>query len=58
MINGLTTMHHDDQRAFTTEKIDEELKEGVDGKGLRNGQPPYRSPSTLSVGSTDLVNVA
>lgn len=27
-------MHHDDERPFAAKKIDEELEEGVDGKGL------------------------
>ena len=34
VMNGLASVHHDYERAFTTEEVDEELKEGIYGKGL------------------------
>ena len=36
MRDGGSAMHHDDQRSFTAEEVDEELKKGVKGEGLVN----------------------
>jgi hypothetical protein len=36
MANGLTTVHHDYEGSFTTEKIDQKLEEGIDRKGLNH----------------------
>lgn len=34
MFSRGTAVHHDDERALSTEEIDEQLEEGVDGEGL------------------------
>lgn len=34
MVDRLSTVHHDNEGAFTTEEVDKELEEGVDGKRL------------------------
>lgn len=34
VVDRLAAMHHDDQRAFTPNKVDEQLEEGIYGKGL------------------------
>lgn len=35
MVDRRPTVHHDDEGAFTTEEVDKELEEGVDGKRLQ-----------------------
>ena len=39
-------MHHNDERALTTKEVDKELEEGINGKGLINGQTSIQEGST------------
>jgi len=36
MVYWLSAVHHDDQGTFAAKEIDEQLEEGIDGKGLLN----------------------
>jgi len=46
MTLGLSTVHHNDQGPFSAKKVDEKLKEGVDGECLDDGLPA--APVTTS----------
>lgn len=35
MVDRRPTVHHDNEGAFTTEEVDEQLEEGIDGKRLQ-----------------------
>jgi len=34
MIDGRTTVHHDDETALAAEEVDKQLEEGVEGEGF------------------------
>ncbi len=46
MALGLSTVHHNDEGPFSAKKVDEKLKEGVDGECLVDGLPA--APGTTS----------
>ena len=35
VVDGLASMHHNDQGTFSSQEVDQELEKGVDRKGLK-----------------------